>query len=67
MSEIIYIFIMIIQIIKKSNIFLLNKNTIVVVIKLNKLKINYINYFFDIINNIYDLLVMIFGFRFQIF
>ena len=67
MIEIIYIFIMIIQIIKKINIFLINKNTIDVVIKLNKLKKNYINDFFEVIININDLLFLIFVLIFQIF
>ena len=58
---------MIIQIIKKINIFLINKNTIDVVIKLNKLKINYINDFFEVIININDLLFLIFVLIFQIF
>ena len=44
---------MIIQIIKKINIFLINNNTIDVVIKLNKLKIKFINNFFEVKNNIY--------------
>ena len=58
---------MIIQIIKKINIFLINKNTIDVVIKLNKLKKNYINDFFEVIININDLLFLIFVLIFQIF
>ena len=58
---------MIIQIIKKINIFLINKTTIDVVIKLNKLKINYINDFFEVIININDLLFLIFVLIFQIF
>ena len=58
---------MIIQIIKKINIFLINKNTIDVVIKLNKLKIKYINDFFEVIININDLLFLIFVLIFQIF
>ena len=44
---------MIIQIIKKINIFLINNNTINVVIKLNKLKMKFINNFFEVKNNIY--------------
>ena len=67
MIEIFYIFIMIIQIKKKINIFLLNKTTIDVVIKINKLKINYINDFFEVIININDLLFLIFVLIFQIF
>ena len=58
---------MIIQIIKKINIFLLNKTTIDVVIKINKLKINYINDFFEVIININDLLYLLFVLIFQIF
>ena len=58
---------MFIQIIKKINIFLINKNTIDVVIKLNKLKIKYINDFFEVIININDLLFLIFVLIFQIF
>ena len=58
---------MIIQIKKKINIFLLNKTTIDVVIKINKLKINYINDFFEVIININDLLFLIFVLIFQIF
>ena len=58
---------MIIQIKKKINIFLINKNTIDVVIKLNKLKIKYINDFFEVIININDLLFLIFVLIFQIF
>ena len=58
---------MIIQIKKKINIFLLNITTIDVVIKINKLKINYINDFFEVIININDLLFLIFVLIFQIF
>ena len=58
---------MIIQIMKKINIFLINNNTIDVVIKLNKLKIKFINDFFEVIINIFALLFLIFSFHISIF
>jgi len=64
MIEIFYILKMIIQIIKKINIFLINKNTIDVVIKLNKLKIKFINVFFEVIININNLFFLIFVLNF---
>ena len=55
---------MTIQIIKKINIFLINKNIIDVVIKLNKLKIKFINVFFEVIININNLFFLIFVLNF---